>query len=173
VLITDGGASVATGWNIFSEVMPMMTVLATEVTGAVEEMTVAGVEIEVLIKGPLVRAPDDPILVMTVPLVLGVPVLRLGRIWTVPELLDMVETDTLGVTVEVLTTWKKIPPVDVDDVEASVELPLGVVPAGALAPLLTRATEDELDAAISVELSLGVVVAGGLLLLFGGGGRGE
>jgi hypothetical protein len=101
--MTEGGASVATGWKMFSEFMSRLTALVMDVTGPVKEMVVVGLEIEVLIKGPLVSAPENTMLVMTAPLVLGVLVLRVGRIWTVPELLEVVETGTLGVTVEVLT----------------------------------------------------------------------
>lgn len=44
------------------------------------EMVVLGEEMEVLMSGPLVSAPDEPMLVMMDPLVLGVAVPRLGRI---------------------------------------------------------------------------------------------
>ena len=77
--MTEGGASVATGWKILSEIMPAVTLLVMGVAGPVGEMVVLGSEIEVLIKGPLVNFPDGVMLVMTVPLVLGVLLLRLGR----------------------------------------------------------------------------------------------
>lgn len=43
-----------------------------------------------------------PMVVTTVPLVSGVAVLRDGRIWPVSERLVLVDTSTLGVTVELV-----------------------------------------------------------------------
>jgi hypothetical protein len=117
--MTEGGALVATGWKMFSEVILTLTVLVTEVIGPVGEMIVLGVEIGVLIKGPLLSATDDSMLVTTVPLVPGVLVLRVGSIWTVPKLVKVVETGTLDVTVEVVTDWKKMPPEVVDIKDSS------------------------------------------------------
>ena len=71
VPITDGGASVATGWKIFCDIMPTITELVTEVTGAVGEIVVLGLEIEVLNKGPEVGCPEVFKLVRTVPCVFG------------------------------------------------------------------------------------------------------
>jgi hypothetical protein len=64
---------------------------------------VTGEEIDVLNRGPPVGSPVVFRLVRTVPWVAGVRVQRVGRICAVPELDATVETDTLGVTVDVLT----------------------------------------------------------------------
>ena len=78
--MAEGGASVATGWKIFCEVIPGSTELVGEVTGAVSEIVVLGAEIEVLIRGAEVGTPVVFRLVMTVPDVFGFVVLSVGRI---------------------------------------------------------------------------------------------
>jgi len=66
--MTEGGASVATGHRkISSKVIPADTVLVGDVTGAVTEIVVLGVEIEVMSSGPLVGRPVVFKLVRTVP----------------------------------------------------------------------------------------------------------
>ena len=94
--------------------MPTVTVLRTEVAGAVGESVVVGTEMELVISGTLVAAPDEARLVITVPLVPGATVLRLGRICTMPELTETVVTKTLATTVVVVTDWKKIAAEDAD-----------------------------------------------------------
>ena len=83
--------------------MPTVTVLRTEVAGAVGESVVVGTEIELVISWPLVATPDKARLVMTVPVVPGATVLRLGRICTMLELIETVVTRTLATTVVVVT----------------------------------------------------------------------
>jgi uncharacterized YccA/Bax inhibitor family protein len=116
--MTFGGASVAIGWKISCEVMLAMTVLAGVVAGAVTEIVVVGTEIELLKRGPLVGAPVLLRLVNKVPRVPWFVVLRDGRICAVPEVVDFVVTDTLGVTVDVLTDDVLISDVLIGDVLA-------------------------------------------------------
>ena len=73
---------------------------------------------EVLIIGAEVGSPVVLRLVTTTPVVWGIWVLRLGRIWAVPEDAEVVTTGTLADTDEVETGSKKMPPSD-GEVEVS------------------------------------------------------
>jgi len=83
--------------------MLVMTVFVGVVAGPVAESIVVGVEIKVLKRGPLVTASGLYRLVKTVPRALGSVVLRLGRLCAVPRVVDIIEIDILGITVDVLT----------------------------------------------------------------------
>jgi hypothetical protein len=67
----EGGASVATGWNILFEVEPMRTEVVIEVARPVGESVVVGFDIEVLIMGAEVGCPVVMRLVITTPVVCG------------------------------------------------------------------------------------------------------
>lgn len=63
------------------------------------EIKEVGAEIDVEMIGAEVGCPDVASVEMTEPVVSGAAVLRLGRTCAVPELVEVVTTDTTGVTV--------------------------------------------------------------------------
>jgi hypothetical protein len=65
---------------------------------------------------------------------------RLGRICIVPKLLEVVDTETMGVTVEVLTDWMRIPLADLDPEDTTNSLNRSELPEG----LRRGANENEL-----------------------------
>lgn len=101
-----------------------MTELVREVTGAVGEIVVIGEEMEVLSSGAEVGTPVVFRLVITVPCMFGLVVPNVGSIWAVPELVEVVITETLGVTVEVMMDPKNMPPVVVKVTGTSTTQPL-------------------------------------------------
>lgn len=88
------------------EVEPMSTEVVIGVVLEVGESVVMGFDIEVLIMGADVGNPVLLRLVITTPVVCGTRVLKCGRICAVPELAELVMTETFGETEEVLTGAK-------------------------------------------------------------------
>lgn len=94
----DGGASVATGWKILSEIIDATNAVWRLKIVPVAWMMDSGVVIEVLMMGA------EPVVlraVLIVPTVFGVCVLSGGRICAVPDTPDIVRTETLAATVDV------------------------------------------------------------------------
>jgi hypothetical protein len=91
---------------MLSEVMLISTLSVTEVAVVIGEIIDVGLEIDDVIMGAEVACPVVLRLVLMVPVVSGTSVLSGGKICTVPELVDVVITETLAVTVEVVSDAK-------------------------------------------------------------------
>jgi hypothetical protein len=87
---------------MFSEAISATMLRTTEVTGAVGEIVEVGLDIEELMSGSAVACPVVLRLVLMEPVVLGTSVLRGGRTCAVSEPEEVVRTETLGVTVDVV-----------------------------------------------------------------------